>query len=121
MTSPVVGREAWSPVCKCTDLELERGATALVNGHAVALFRMGDDEVYALGNHDPFARTGMLARGIVGRRDDVPFVGSATHKQAFDLRTGHCLDDPSVHVPTYQVRIVDGVVLVGPRAADPGP
>lgn len=114
---PVVGRDTWAPVCKWADLELERGATALVNGHAVALFRMGESEIYVLGNHDPFARTGMLARGIVGRRDDVPFVGSPLHKQAFDLRTGHCLDDPAVHVPTYQVKIVDGVVHVGPKVS----
>jgi nitrite reductase (NADH) small subunit len=117
MGSQVVGGDPWSPVCRCTDLEVERGATALVNGHAVALFRMGDSEIYALGNHDPFARTGMLARGIVGRRDDVPFVGSPLHKQSFDLRTGQCLDDPSVHVPTYQVKVVDGVVHVGPRTS----
>jgi nitrite reductase (NADH) small subunit len=117
MGSQVVGGDAWSPVCRCSDLEVERGATALVNGHAVALFRMGEDEIYALGNHDPFARTGMLARGIVGRRDDVPFVGSPSHKQSFDLRTGRCLDDPSVHVPTYLVKVVDGVVHVGPRAS----
>jgi nitrite reductase (NADH) small subunit len=118
MDSRVVGGEAaWSPVCRCADLEVERGATALVNGHAVALFRMTDGVVYALGSHDPFDRTGMLARGIVGRRDDVPFVGSPAHRHPFDLRTGQCLDDPSVHVPTYQVRVVDGVVHVGPRTS----
>jgi len=115
MTSPVVGRDSWSPVCRSADLELERGATALVHGQAVALFRMGDDEVYVLGNHDPFSRTGKLARGVVGRRDGVPFVGSPLHGHAFDLRTGCCLDDRSVHVPTYQVEVVDGVVRVGPR------
>jgi nitrite reductase (NADH) small subunit len=117
MSPPAVTRDAWSPVCRYTDLEPERGATALVNGQAVALFRVGEHEVYVLGNHDPFARTGMLARGIVGRRNDVPIVGSPAHRQVFDLRTGQCLDDPSVHVPTYQVKVVDGVVLVGPRSA----
>jgi nitrite reductase (NADH) small subunit len=117
MTPPVVGRDAWSPVCRCADLELARGATALVNGQAVALFRTGEDEVYAVGSHDPFDRTGMLARGIVGRRDDVLFVGSPTHGQAFDLRTGVCLADPSVHVPTYSVLVLDGVVHVGPRSS----
>jgi nitrite reductase (NADH) small subunit len=39
------------------------------------------------------------------------------HKQAFDLRTGLCLDDPSVSVPSYPVRMVDGVVHVGPRSS----
>jgi nitrite reductase (NADH) small subunit len=115
MCPPLVSRDAWSPVCECAALELERGATALVHGQAVALFRMGEHEVYALGGSDPFARAGMLARGIAGRRGGVPLVGSPMHRHAFDLRTGHCLDDPSVHVATYQVRIVDGVVHVGPR------
>jgi nitrite reductase (NADH) small subunit len=115
MTSPAVGRDAWAPVCTCRDLEIGRGVTALVHGHAVALFWMGEDEFYALGSHDPFVRSGMLARGIVGRRGDVPFVGSPTHRQAFDLRTGQCLDDPSVHVSTYQVKVVGGIVHVGPR------
>lgn len=34
------------------------------------------------------------------------------YKQAFDLRTGACLDDASVSVPAYDVSVVDGVVLV---------
>lgn len=117
MGARVVGRDAWTPVCRCADLEVDRGATALVHGQAVALFKLGPDEVYVLGNHDPFARAGMLARGIVGRRGDVPFVGSPQHGHCFDLRSGRCLDDPAVHVPTFAVDIVDGVVLVGPRAS----
>jgi nitrite reductase (NADH) small subunit len=35
------------------------------------------------------------------------------YKQAFDLRTGQCLDDASARVPAYDVSVVDGVVLVG--------
>jgi nitrite reductase (NADH) small subunit len=116
MTSPVAGRAAWAPVCRSADLEPGRGATALVHGQAVALFRVADDEIYVLGNHDPFSRSGMLARGIVGRRDGVPFVGSPQHGHCFYLRTGQCVDDPSVQVPTYQVEVVDGIVRVGPRA-----
>jgi nitrite reductase (NADH) small subunit len=109
--------EQWQPVCRVTELEVERGATALVHGQAVALFRTYDDQVYALGNYDPFAKASVLARGIVGTRGDVPFVASPMHKQAFDLRTGECLDDPAVHVPVYDVKVVEGVVLVGSRTA----
>jgi nitrite reductase (NADH) small subunit len=115
--------ETWTPVCRLAELEVERGAAALVNGQAVAVFRTHDDTVYALGNHDPFSRASVLARGIVGTRDvdgeDVPFVGSPMHKQAFDLRSGRCLDEPQVAVASYEVRVVEGVVLVGPRKASP--
>ena len=107
--------DTWTPVCPFTALPVERGVTALVRGSAVAVFRTYDDQVFALGNHDPFSRASVLSRGIVGTRGDVPFVASPMHKQAFDLRTGVCLDDASQTVPTYPVRVVDGVVLVGPR------
>jgi nitrite reductase (NADH) small subunit len=109
------GSVEWQPVCGVAELEVERGATALVHGQAVALFRTHDDRVYALGNHDPFAKASVIARGIVGVRGEVPFVASPTHKHAFDLRSGRCLDDAHVRIPAYAVRVVDGVVLVGQR------
>ena len=102
-------------MCKMADLEVERGATALVHGHALAIFRSQDDTVYVLGNHDPFAKTSMIARGIVGVRAGVPFVASPLHKHAFDLRNGRCLEDHHVSVPVYDVKVVDGVVMVGGR------
>lgn len=105
----------WQPVCRLTELAVDRGATALVHGQAVAIFRTRDDEVYVLGNHDPFAKASVLARGIVGARDGVPFVGSPVHRHAFDLRSGRCLDDEHASVPAYDVRVVDGVVEVGGR------
>ena len=57
----------------------------------------------------------MLARGIVGQRSGVPFVASPVHKHGFDLRTGHCLDDAHVSVAAYDVKIVEGVVMIGQR------
>jgi len=108
----------WKPVCRVGQLEVERGATALVHGQAIAIFRMPDDTIYALGNHDPFARASVLAKGIVGLRDGTPFVASPTHRHGFDLRTGKCLDDPHVSVPVYSVRVVDGTVLIGHRKTD---
>lgn len=104
-------------MCKIAELEVERGVVALVHGQSVAIFRAADDEVYALGNHDPFARASMIARGIVGVRQGVPFVASPAHKHAFDLRTGRCLEDHHVAVPAYAVKVIDGVVLVGSRKA----
>jgi len=109
--------DEYAAVCRLEDLEVERGATALVHGQAVAIFRTYDNTIYALGNYDPFAKASVLARGIVGTRGDVPFVASPMHKQAFDLRTGRCLDDETVSVPSYEDRVVDGVVQVGPRQA----
>lgn len=118
MTARSRSAEEWHPVCRIVELGVERGVTALVHGQAIAIFRTQDDEIFALGNHDPFARTSMIARGIVGMRAGVPFVASPKHKHAFDLRSGLCLDDAHVSVPAYAVKVVDGVVLVGHRKAD---
>jgi len=111
---------AYEPVCRVERIDREGGVTALVAGEAVAVFRTYDDQVFALGNYDPFSKASVLARGIVGTRtvdgEPVPFVASPIYKQAFDLRTGRCLDDAEVGVPTYDVRLVDGVVHVGPRS-----
>ena len=60
--------EEWQQVCRMAELEVERGATALVHGQALAIFRTHGDEVFALGNYDPFAKASVLARGIVGSR-----------------------------------------------------
>ncbi len=117
---PRAAAQEWQPVCALDDLDVSSGATALVHGQAVAIFRTPDDEVFVLGNHDPFAHASTLARGIVGVRSGVPFVASPSHKHAFDLRSGRCLDDEHVAVPVYAVRVVDGVVHVGHRLhADP--
>ena len=110
---------AWTSVCPLERLQPERAVAALVAGEPVAVVRTHDDRVFALANHDPFGGAGVLARGIVGTRlvdgVDVPFVASPLHKQAFDLRTGQCLDDPAVSVPAYEVVVSDGTVLVGGR------
>ena len=109
-----------TPVCRLDQIDVEGGVAALVEGAAVAIFRTHDGNVYAMSNYDPCSQASVLARGILGTRGDIPFVASPMHKQAFDLRTGQCLDDAAVRVPTYDVQVIDGVVHVdGPRQESP--
>jgi nitrite reductase (NADH) small subunit len=102
-------------VCRYADLEAEVGVVALVDGEAIAIFRTHDGNIHAISNYDPCSRASVLARGIIGTRKDIPFVASPMHKQAFDLRTGQCLDDAAVRIPTYDIAVTDGLVLVGGR------
>jgi nitrite reductase (NADH) small subunit len=105
--------EAWTSICEYDLLLPERGVAALVDGVAVALFRTFDGTLYALDNVDPCSGASVLSRGIVGTRAGTPTVSSPMHKQAFDLRTGECLDRPGVSVRTFPVRCRSGVVEVG--------
>jgi nitrite reductase (NADH) small subunit len=118
MTAELVSLR-WATVCRYERLLPERGVAALLSGNAggepvqVALFRTHAGTVHAIGNVDPFSHAAVLSRGIVGDRAGVPMVASPVYKQAFSLVDGHCLDDPTVSVPTYPVRVVDGWLEVG--------
>jgi nitrite reductase (NADH) small subunit len=103
----------WYAVCELEDIEPDMGVCALVRGHQIALVRVGDGEdVFAIGNFDPFSKAFVLSRGIVGDRGGVAKIASPIYKQSFDLRTGRCLDDPNVAVPVWPVRVVRGRVEV---------
>lgn len=110
MSAAMVPETEWTAVCTVDRLWVDRGAAALVDGEQVAIFRVADGEVLAVGHRDPFTGANVIARGLVGSRGDVPTVASPLHKQVFDLRTGRCLDDPEVTLGRWDVRVVDDVV-----------
>jgi nitrite reductase (NADH) small subunit len=98
----------WITVCPLDRILPNTGVCALINGQQVAIFRVGDSEqLYAIGNYDPFSKAYVLSRGIVGDRNGVAKVASPIYKQNFDLATGQCLDDQTVSVPTFPVRVSD--------------
>jgi nitrite reductase (NADH) small subunit len=106
---------AWLHVCPLDRLQPGRGVAALVGGVQVAVFRLADGSLHALGNIDPFTGAAVISRGIVGDRGGVPTVASPVHKQAFGLADGRCLDDPAVSLPVFQPRADDGDVWIGLR------
>lgn len=110
-----VRADDWLDVCAVEGLLTERGVAALVGHHQVALFRRHDGSLRAVDNVDPFTGAGVLSRGLVGSRGGISVVTSPLHKQAFDLDTGHCLDDSSgAHdVLVWQVRLEAERVLLG--------
>ena len=106
----------WHPLCALSDIPANSGVAALVDGTQVAVVRTvdrtGSEAVYALANFDPFSKAMVISRGIVGSKGEVPFIASPIYKQRFDLRSGACLDDPAVTLPTFPVKVEDGRVLI---------
>ena len=102
----------WQDICALDRLTVERGAAALVTDRPVALFRLDDDEVLAVDDVDPFWGVSVLSRGLVGSVGGRDTVASPLHKQRFDLRTWICIDDTTVSVPTWPVRVHLGRVEV---------
>lgn len=117
----VITDTTWTTVCHIDDLGKERGSAALVNGRQVALFRLIDDTVHAIQQHDPYSGAYVMSRGLVGSRGDVSTVTSPMYKQVFDLRTGDCLDPigkQQIALRVHPVRIVGGLVQVEVDARD---
>jgi len=106
-------RTRWETVCSAVRLTADRGVAALVAGERVAIFVLADGTAYAVDDRDPFTGAYVLSRGLVGDAEGVPTVASPVYKQRFDLRTGQCLDDPTVALRTWPIRVEDGWVEVG--------
>jgi nitrite reductase (NADH) small subunit len=103
----------WQDVCNVDDLQPDSGVCALVEGQQVAIFYIPKDKaVYAINNHDPFGNANVLSRGIIGDINGQPVVASPLYKQHFNLQTGVCLEDETVTIPTYAIRIENGKVQV---------
>ena len=99
-------------VCRLEDIVPDTGVCALVRGRQIAIFRLGDDSVYALDNRDPFSKANVLSRGIVGDLKGELVVASPIYKQHFSLVSGRCLEDAAVQVPVYRVSVEDGFVVI---------
>jgi nitrite reductase (NADH) small subunit len=108
-----VETDNWESVCQLNDLIDNVGVCVLANDKQIALFCLsGSDELYAIDNHDPFSNANVLSRGICGDLKGNPIVTSPIYKQHFNLKTGQCLEDESVKLAVYPVRVVDDNVQV---------
>ena len=106
-------RLEWTSACPLSHLIPGRGVAVLLRGgEQVALFLLEDGTLRAVSNFDPYGRTAVMSRGLVGDRDGEPIVVSPLLKQAFSLVDGRALDDSAVALPVYGVRVWAGVVQV---------
>jgi nitrite reductase (NADH) small subunit len=109
---PDLAQDGWANVCKLSDIVPNTGVCVLVDGQQVAVFRLGDDAVYAISNYDPFSKANVLSRGILGDRAGRPKVASPIYKQSFCLQSGACLDDENVCVTPFEARVRHGIVEI---------
>lgn len=107
----------WTPICPLQDILPNTGVGALIDGHQAAIFRLDDDQVFAIDNFDPHSRANVLSRGIVGDLGGELVVASPVYKQHYRLRDGVCLENPEHSVSAHHTRIRDGVVEVAMHAA----
>lgn len=103
----------WLDLGPVTDIPL-RGARSVpvAGGEEIAVFRTGDNRVFALANRCPH-KGGPLSQGIVhGDRVACPL-----HNWTISLASGEALGADKGCAPRIPVRIVSGRVLLGRAAA----
>jgi len=105
----------WNSLCQLSDLVEGGGVCAFYNGKQVAVFYVSGEEerVFAIDNYDPAGEAFVLSRGIVGDLQNTLVVASPLYKHHFDLRAGRCLEDETLTVGTYPVRICGDIVEIG--------
>jgi nitrite reductase (NADH) small subunit len=116
---PISEEIEWHDICPIDYVLPGTGAAALVQGEQIAIVRTYEGRLAALSNFDPFSKAFVIARGIVGDRAGVPKIASPIYKQSFSLETGQCLDDPTVRLTVYPIRVYAGRIQVAlvPRTA----
>ena len=101
--------DQWFDICELADILPSMGRCALFIDKQIAIFRVsnltGTEEFYAIDNYCPFSNANTLSRGITGTIEGKIVIASPLYKQHFDLVTGICLEDESVKVNTYPVRL----------------
>lgn len=110
MTKSTVTASTWQAICPEQDIWPNTGVCALVGSRQIAIFRLADERLFAIDNHDPHSGANVLSRGIVGDIAGEPVVASPIYKQHYRLADGGCIEDPAMQLGSYPVELRDGVV-----------
>ncbi len=98
--------ETWHNVGSINDFAGIEVKGALIAGIKLCVGKAGDN-YFAIDDTCPHAG-GSLSEGMV----DGDLVICPLHAYGFDIRTGHCDDDPDCSVTGYSVRVEDGNIQV---------
>ncbi|SFC06512.1 nitrite reductase (NADH) small subunit [Marinospirillum celere] len=114
MNSAHLNAAQWHPVCRLDDLVANSGVVAWLDAQPAALFWLPDQEpaIYALAHYDPLGKAEVLAHGLVCESQGEWSVASPLYKQRYRLTDGQCLEEESIKVRTWPVRLVGAEVEV---------
>ncbi|HYD67824.1 nitrite reductase small subunit NirD [Azospirillum sp.] len=97
--------QSWVSIGRVTDIPRRGARVVKAPGGDIAVFRTGNDEIFALRDRCPHGN-GPLSNGIVHGRS----VTCPLHGMIFDLGTGQTTGPDGCTASTVTVRVVDGVI-----------
>lgn len=97
----------WRDACAVADLAPNMGKYVELEKKSLAVFKLTDNTIKVISDVCPHAG-GSLASGYV--RDGCVYC--PWHAWPFKIENGECPDNPSIKVPTFESRVVEGRVQV---------
>ncbi|PIW60449.1 nitrite reductase small subunit NirD [Shewanella sp. CG12_big_fil_rev_8_21_14_0_65_47_15] len=107
---------SWVNVGNYSNLPVNTGVAAWVNGRAVAIFNLSEQGLFAIENYDPASGASVLSRGLICDMQGELCVASPLYKQHYRLSDGVCLEDNKLNIQVFDVKQQDGRVLVRANA-----
>ena len=109
--------ENWKRIGSLNEFPEDLGSCVKLADEQIAVFRIAtnteSEEWYAIQNFNPINRRMVLSRGIVGSTEEHgPKVACPLHKHNFSLKDGTFLDDDSIALKTYPVKIEGNEVFI---------
>ncbi len=96
----------WIRVAKSDEIELGKGIVAEVNDLSLAVFNI-DGTFHAIDN------TCMHRGGPLGEGDlEGEIVSCPWHGWEYNVKNGHCVNNPSSHVKSYPTKVEGGDIHV---------
>ena len=104
----------WYKAGSITDVPVNGGACAMVQGKQIAIFNFARrGEWYATDNECPHRQQMAVSRGMIGSQEGEPKVACPFHKKTFSLQSGQCLNDDAYQINTFPVMVKENQVYIG--------
>lgn len=107
-------QKSWIEVGSTTDFLPNIGTPILYGDTQLAVFNNAKrGEWYCTQNMCPHKQAFVLSQGIIGATEDnTPKVACPLHKKTFDLKTGEGINDESLNILTFPVKLEGTKVMV---------
>lgn len=104
--------KSWVDVGSTDEFLPNIGTPILIGDTQLAVFNnVNRGEWYVTQNMCPHKQAFVLSQGIVGDKDGVPKVACPLHKKQFSLETGEGIEDESLNILTFPVKVENGRIL----------
>ncbi|MGJ7912390.1 nitrite reductase small subunit NirD [Neobacillus sp. LXY-1] len=96
------------PVAHYSNLKSRSGYTVKIDNQEIALFKVSNGNVYAIDNHSPHPKGGVLSEGLVSGE----YVFCPVYDWKISLVDGMVQAPDTGHVKTFEVQVEEDIIFI---------